>query len=101
MYKDIQVNKRDYMNGKGSHNSKITKKEETDQKPVFNYVVSEGSQVLLDARDFVKDIGTTNSIKNYSWKPPVDTHLNIDDSIKNDNSILSFTAPYVKNNEIN
>ena len=50
MYKDIQANKRDHMNGKGVHNSKITKKEETDQKLVFNYVVSEGSQVLLDAR---------------------------------------------------
>ena len=89
------------MNGKGGHNSKITKKEETDQKAVFNYVVSEGSQVLLDARDFVKDIDTTNSIKNYSWKPAVDTHLNIDDNIKNDKSIISFTAPYIKDNEIN
>jgi len=97
MYKDIQAIKRDHMNG----NSKITKKEERDQKPVFNYVVSEGSQVLLDARDFVKDVATTNSIKNYSWKPPVGTHLNIDYSIKNDNSILSFIAPYVKDNEIN
>ena len=57
------------MNEKGVHNSKNIKKEETDHKPVFNYVVSEGSQVLLDARDFVKDIGNTNSIKNYSWKP--------------------------------
>lgn len=89
------------MNGKGGHNSKITKKGETDQKPVFNYVVSEGSQVLLDAHDFVKEIDITNSIKNYSWKPPVGTHLNIDDSIKNDKSIISFTAPYVKDNEIN
>ena len=89
------------MNEKGDHNSKIIKKEETDQNPVFNYVVSEGSQVLLDARDFVKDIGTINSIKHYLWKPSVGTHLNIDDSIKNDNSILSFTAPYVKDNKLN
>ena len=55
----------------------------------------------MDARDFVKDIETANSVKNYLWKPPVSTHLNIDDSIKKDKSIISFTAPYVKDNEIN
>jgi len=101
MYKDIQANKRDHMNGKEVHKSKITKKEETNQKPFFNYVVSEGTQVLLDARDFVKDMGTTHSIKDYLWNPPVGTHLNIDDSIKNDRTILLFTAPYVKDNDIN
>src|SRR5215467_6460357 len=101
MYNDIQANKRDHMNGKEVHKSKITKKEETNQKPFFNYVVSEGTQVLLDARDFVKDMGTTHSIKDYLWNPPVGTHLNIDDSIKNDRTILLFTAPYVKDNDIN
>ena len=85
----------------GVHNSKISKKAETSQKPVSKYIVSEGSGVILDARDFVKDIGTTNSIKNYSWKPSIDTHLNIDDSIKNDNSILSFTAPCFGGSEVN
>jgi hypothetical protein len=44
MYKDIQASRRDHMNEKEVHNSKIAKKGETDQKPVFNYVVSEGSQ---------------------------------------------------------
>lgn len=41
MYKDIQVNKRDHMNGKDKVHSSSEKKE-TIQKPIFKYVVSEG-----------------------------------------------------------
>lgn len=58
----------------------------------------------MDARDFVKDIDITtitNSIKKYSWKSPVDIPLNIDDTVKSDNSILSFIAPYVNDNKLN
>ena len=58
----------------------------------------------MDARDFVKDIDITtitNSIKKYSWKSPVDIPLNIDYTVKSDNSILSFIAPYVNDNKLN
>ena len=44
--------------------------------------VSEGSIVVLDARNLIKDIDITNSIKNYSWKQTTDIHLNIEDSVK-------------------
>ena len=60
----------------------------------FEYVVSEGSVVVLNARDLIKDVDTTKSIKNYSWTQTTGMHLGIDDNIKN-NPILSFPAPYV------
>jgi hypothetical protein len=56
---------------------KNSKKAENLQ-PSFKHVVSEGSIVVLDARDLIKDKDTTNSIKNYSWKQTTDIHLNTD-----------------------
>jgi NTE family protein len=67
-------------------------------KPPIRHVVSEGSVVVLDARDLIGDTDTS-SIKNYSWKPPTDVHLDID-GIK-DNPVISFTAPYVKGDNLN
>ncbi len=84
------------MNGKErvgiAKNGKYT---ETNQKPPFKHVVSEGSVVVLEASDLVKDIDT-NSIKNYAWKQTAGIPI-INESAK-DKSSFSFTAPYVKDN---
>src|SRR5215469_14227563 len=66
----------------------------------FEYVVPEGSVVVLNARDLIKDADITKSIKNYSWSQTAGTHLLIDDNIKND-PILSFAAPYVEGDNPN
>lgn len=79
------------MNGKnGAEISKNSKKVDTNH---FELVVSEGSVVVLDARNVIGDVDTS-SIKNYSWKP---TDIHLDDGIKN-NPVISFAAPYVKDN---
>jgi hypothetical protein len=50
------------------------KKIEPNQPPI-RHVVSEGSVVVLDARDLLG--GTdTSSIKNYSWKETTGIHIN-------------------------
>ncbi|MGB6593137.1 MAG: hypothetical protein WBE68_16690 [Candidatus Nitrosopolaris sp.] len=83
------------MNGKDRVDiSKSSKKTETNQQSAFRHIASEGSVVVLDARDIIDDVDTS-SITNYSWKPPTDMHLDIYDGIK-DNPVISFTAPYVK-----
>jgi NTE family protein len=88
------------MNGKDRVDiSKSSKKTETNQQSAFRHVASEGSVVVLDARDIIDDVDTS-SIKNYSWKPPADMHLDIYDGIK-DNPVISFTAPYVKGDNLN
>jgi NTE family protein len=74
------------MNGKDN-----VKKIGTNQGRAFQHVVSEGSVVVLNARDVIGD-ADTSSVKNYSWKP---TDIHLDDGIKN-NPVISFTAPYVK-----
>jgi hypothetical protein len=76
------------------------KKVETNPQSVFEQVVSEGTTVILNASDLINDVDvtTTNSIKNYSWKPPADISL-IDDNIK-DNPIFSFTAHYIKGEDL-
>lgn len=88
------------MNGKErTWISKNNNNAEENQQPVFEQVVSEGSTVVLNASDLITDVeSTTNTIKNYSWNPPKDI-LNIIDNVK-DNSIFSFTAPYVKDNDL-
>jgi len=74
-----------------------TEKQESDYKQI----ASEGSLVLLDARDIIEDIDTANSIKSSSWNQVSTGHqVNTDDSNKANKSILSFTAPYVKGNEL-
>lgn len=74
-----------------------TEKQESDYKQI----ASEGSLVLLDARDIIEDIDTANSIKSSSWNQVSTGHqVNTDDSNKANKSILSFTAPYVKDNEL-
>ena len=59
----------------------------------FKYAVSEGSNIVLNANDFLQanHINTNNS---YSWKQTEGTP--IANYIPRENSTLSFTAPYVK-----
>jgi NTE family protein len=73
-------------------------KKTEDIHPGFKCVVSEGSIVLLEARDLVKDIDT-NSIKYYSWEQTAGIPIANDD-VK-DKSSFSFTAPYVKDSHSN
>src|ERR671939_629451 len=63
----------------------------------FKRVVSEGSTVVLDVRDLVKDIDI-NSIKYYLWEQTAGIPIAIDD-VK-DKSNFSFIAPYVKDNDL-
>ena len=92
IYMYILTTSRVTMNGKDRVEiSKDSKK----QRPAFKHVVSEGSIVLLHASDLINDIDT-NSIKNYSWRPITEKHVNIDNIHGKDNSVLSFTAPYLK-----
>lgn len=66
------------------------------QQSNFKQIVSEGSLVILDARDLIKDIASANSIKSCSWNQVRGTYLNADDITKDNKSILSFTAPTLK-----
>src|SRR5919199_4562507 len=63
----------------------------------FKRVVSEGSTVVLDVRDLVKDIDI-NSIKYYLWEQTAGIPIAIDE-VK-DKSNFSFIAPYVKDNDL-
>jgi NTE family protein len=71
------------------------------QQSNYKQIASEGSLVLLDARDLIEDIDTASSIKSCTWNQVRGTHLQTDDSNKDNKSILSFTAPYVKGDELN
>jgi len=100
MYKGILIGNEITMSGKDRVEiSKSSKKAETDQQPALKLIVSEGSTVVLDSRDLLKDVDS-DSIKNYSWKQTTDARININGGIK-DNSILSFTAPYVTGGDVN
>lgn len=64
----------------------------TDTTKHYEYDVSEGSSVILDARDFLPP-DEINIDSSYSWTPlPTDA--------RKENSTLSFTAPYVKGDGI-
>jgi hypothetical protein len=65
--------------------------------PSFKRVVSEGSTVVLDVRDLVRDIDNINSIKHCLWKQTAGIPIAIDD-VK-DKSSFSFTAPYVTDDD--
>src|SRR5215467_7540070 len=72
------------------------------QQSNYKQIASEGSLVILDARELIEDIDTANSIKSCSWNQVRirGTPLNTDDSNKDNKSILSFTAPYIEGNEL-
>jgi NTE family protein len=74
-------------------------KKTDNQKQDFNLVVSEGSTVTLEAVALIKNIDI-NSIIQYSWNQTYGIPIDKDNLVK-DNSSLSFTAPYVKDNDIN
>lgn len=69
-----------------------------DNRPSFKCVVSEGSTVILDVRDLVKDIDNINSIKHYLWKQTAGTPVAID--YVKDKPNFSFIAPYVKDHDL-
>jgi len=69
-----------------------------DNRRSFNRVVSEDSTVIIDVRDIVKDIDNINSIKHSSLKQTSGTPVVIEDD--KDKKHFSFTAPYVKNNDL-
>ena len=66
----------------------------------FNYVVSEGTNVIFDLHDFIidKDIDIDNmrfqSYRQMDSMPAVDIH-------KENDKVYRFTAPYVKGNQVN
>lgn len=57
----------------------------------FKNVVSEGSTVILDVRDFVKDFDNINSIKSCLWKQTDGPHIAIEEVKTKPN--FSFIAP--------
>ena len=63
----------------------------------YEYDVSEGSRVILDARDFLPP-DKINIDSSHSWTPIEGTTLPTD--ARKENSTLSFTAPYVTGNGI-
>ncbi len=76
-----------------SKNPENTKKTENKHQ-IFKLVVSEGSIVVLEARDLIKNIDD-NSDTHYSWN--YTDHMPIaNDNLVKDNSSFLFTAPYVK-----
>ena len=68
-----------------------------DTSLCFKRVVSEGSTVILDVLDLVKDIDNINSIKHCLWKQTEGTPVIMDEF--KDKKHFSFIAPYVKNND--
>jgi predicted acylesterase/phospholipase RssA len=86
------------MDGKDSPKSPKGGRKTEDMHTTFKRVVSEGSTVVLDVRDLVKDIDNINSIKYYSWKQTAGIHIDIDD-VKNKPN-FSFIAPYVRDNDL-
>jgi len=64
----------------------------TDTTKPYEYDVSEGSSVILDATDFLPP-DEINIGSSYSWRPIEGTTLSTD--ARKENSTLSFTAPYV------
>jgi len=72
-------------------------KKTENQKPDFNLVVSEGSIVVMEAHDLIKNIDGI-SITHYLWNQTDRIPITNDNLVK-DNSSFSFTAPYVKGNE--
>ena len=74
-------------------------KKTDNQQQDFNLVVSEGSTVTLEAVTLIKNIDI-NSIIHYSWNQTDGIPIDKDNLVK-DTSSFSFTAPYVKGNDIN
>jgi len=84
------------MNGKNNSESLKGGRKTEDTHTSFKRVVSEGSTVILDVRDFVNDIDNINSIKHCLWKQTEGMPIVIDDVI--DKPYFSFLAPYVEDN---
>ena len=66
----------------------------------FNQTVSEGTKVILDTYNFIKDINDTNNSYSYSWKQTEGIPVVFDNTIENTHS-FSFTAPYLEGHDVN
>jgi predicted acylesterase/phospholipase RssA len=76
--------------------SKNSSKTDAKQSLEFSQTVSEGSTVVLDAQDFIKDIDTN---KSYSWKQT--KGISVADLRNETTHRFSFTAPYILDNKVN
>ena len=72
-------------------------KTDTKKSVDYKYHASEGSNVILDARDLLptEEINTDSS---YSWEPKKGTTVPI--GARKENGTISFTAPSVKGNTV-
>jgi NTE family protein len=77
--------------------SKNSSKTDAKQSIEFSQTVSEGSKVILNAQEFMKDIDTTN--KSYSCKQT--KGISVDDLRNETTHSFSFTAPYILDNKVN
>ena len=77
-------------------NNEINSIEQTD----FKYSVSEGSQVDLNALDFIKS-KDNNTVKFHSWKPIGDAPVYVTGSFIKNNPLFSFKAPYIRDDKDN
>jgi NTE family protein len=72
-------------------------KTDTKKSVHYKYRVSEGSSVILDARDFLSTDDLSND-SSYTWEPKKGTTVPI--GARGENATFSFTAPYVKGNTV-
>jgi hypothetical protein len=84
------------------NNNIISKDSDTidvNESQKYSYVFSEGSLAILNAHDFLQN---KENIESYSWKQVKTngTVISNDDRITN-HQFFSFTAPYVKGNQVN
>ena len=76
--------------------SKNSNKTDAKQSLEFSQTVSEGSTVVLDVQDFMKDIDTN---KSYSCKQT--KGISVADLRNETTHSFSFTAPYILDNKVN
>ena len=70
-----------------------------DIESQYSYVFSEGSTAILNAHDSLEN---KKNIESYSWKQvKVNDMIISDDDLNLHDQFFSFTAPYVKGNQIN
>jgi NTE family protein len=77
---------------------KDNENEDNDQV-ILERVFPEGSIVVLNAHDFVKNIDK-HSIGTYSWKQKNDNNPLVENLTDENTQNLSFTAPYIEGNRV-
>jgi hypothetical protein len=87
----------------GKHKGEIPKsdtKKDVNESTVFNYIASEGSTVVFDLHDFVSNTDINTYGFTFQSCIQIDGVSTVIPHREN-NYIFSFTAPYVKGNDIN